>query len=766
MMESEQLRRENDSSGPQDELEYWKRRGAQFSQIVAHLQAQEVQLVLMTLQLSHSRVFKVWQETDRKITFCFNEARDNAKFIQAMEKCCHCLYLHDPVKMRDSLLSLLKTVRLIHSVSQFYNTSERTSSLMIKITNQMIETCKNYITCRGKETIWTQGREEVRERLKNCVQLNRMYRETYLTVKEQDFLPGRTPFGFSENYVFGKFDSFCDRLNKIIALFDLIDDYNSLFERRMEALEEAMKTFDDAKAGVTTKNYDYLDHRNKEFDADLKEFLKETDQLKESISELIEANFANVWETPQGIRFLLRFEKVSEKIPLSRMDEKYDRVLKYCEKEVDRILKMFRRQRDDPPLPRYFPPIAGRIKWVRSLKSHLEDMVESISSHPVLRILPATSDLLRKHLAVCVTLNSYESEITNIWMNHNVWVVDDCLSQNILCLCPDTGRLKVNLDQRIRLLIREAGCLAKMSIPIPIVTLTLLSKQDYFTTVNDSMQLLLNQFLSTVSRVKLEVRPLFLPQLVRLTALLTPGLNIIKWTDSGWKYFYTATLEAVKQFDVLVTRVHDVYTNRILQVLSSMQKVTLHILPEDEPSSVEEFVERTETNCIQAALELNRKSLMVEEAVEEILELVRRAALAFKGNSDQDIFDFLTDPEAKTKKQASQGEGGEQQQDWTAVWACFDEPHTLLQQAGGIGLSKGMQQMVRNAVSEMRRYYSRKVVDVLTRATRQSLDAVRRRFTVITSSLSDSGVVKTQGDNYEIALASKLLERSNTPAME
>lgn len=42
LMESSQLRRENDSSGPQDELEYWKKRGAQFSQIVVHLQAHEV----------------------------------------------------------------------------------------------------------------------------------------------------------------------------------------------------------------------------------------------------------------------------------------------------------------------------------------------------------------------------------------------------------------------------------------------------------------------------------------------------------------------------------------------------------------------------------------------------------------------------------------------------------------------------------------------------------------------------------------------------
>lgn len=41
------------------------------------------------------------------------------------------------------------------------------------------------------------------------------------------------------------------------------------------------------------------------------------------------------------------------------MEEKYERVLKYCEQELERILKLFRRQRDDPPMSRSFPPIAG-----------------------------------------------------------------------------------------------------------------------------------------------------------------------------------------------------------------------------------------------------------------------------------------------------------------------------------------------------------------------------------------------------------------------
>jgi hypothetical protein len=76
---------------------------------------------------------------------------------------------------------------------------------------------------------------------------------------------------------------------------------------------------------------------------------------------------------------------------------------------------------------------------------------------------------------------------------------------------------------------------------------------------------------------------------------------------------------------------------------------------------------------------------------------------------------------------ANGSSASQQQQDWSIVWEYFDSPHKLLVQAGG-GLSKVMQDMVRNAVAEMRRYYSRKVIDVLIKVTRHSLDCLRKCF--------------------------------------
>ncbi|GJQ67798.1 hypothetical protein Trydic_g16579 [Trypoxylus dichotomus] len=729
LKESDQIRKECDSSGPQDELEYWKKRGARFSQIVTQVQATEVQRTVMCLQFARSKMFKEWKETDYKITYCYNEAKDNAKFIQALEKNCHSLYLDDPVKMQDSLLGLLQTVRLIHTVSQFYNTSERTSALMVKITNQMIETCKEYVNCRGNETIWTQDRQDVKQKLNNCIMLNKVYQKTYATVKNQQTVEGESNFNFSENYIFGKFNAFCGRLGKIISMFDLIDDYSYLFQRRMEGLlmgeEEAMQKFEEIKGTVMNKKYDYLDHRNAEYDADFETFMWKIDDLKANIADTIETNFESVWETPQGITFLSRFEMICDKIPLTKMHDKHERILKYCEREVDRIVKLYRKQKDDPPVPRMFPPIAGRVKWARSLVYHLEELLSSVTSHHILKTLPATVELSKRHKAAENTLKSYESDMVAIWMKQHVWEIDDCLKRHLLIICAEQQKLTVNLHPTIPLLIREADLMIKMDLPVPMVALTLYVKQDHFTLVKDSLQFLIDEFTSTVKSVKLEVRPLFLPHLVVLTTIIEPGLKELTWVDSEWKNYVKHANDGIDCFKVLVTRVHDVYTNRVLEVLDSMQNVTLHALPpHGEPWSVEYFCDSIENACRIAAVQLHKKSIMVEEAVEEILNLVKKARIdPARTDAEEDLFPEDLDESIDGQTDAD-STSSQQQSDWSLVWECFEKPHLLL----GSSMSKAMQDLVKGAVSEMRRYYSRKVVDVLIKVTRQSLDAVRKRF--------------------------------------
>ena len=59
ILESDQLRLENDSDGPQDELEFWKCRAAKLSLLVDQISSNHCRLILATLKAAQSRLIRV-----------------------------------------------------------------------------------------------------------------------------------------------------------------------------------------------------------------------------------------------------------------------------------------------------------------------------------------------------------------------------------------------------------------------------------------------------------------------------------------------------------------------------------------------------------------------------------------------------------------------------------------------------------------------------------------------------------------------------------
>lgn len=84
------------------------------------------------------------------------------------------------------------------------------------------------------------------------------------------------------------------------------------------------------------------------------------------------------------------------------------------------------------------------------------------------------------------------------------------------------------------------------------------------------------------------------------------------------------------------------YVNRVLEILDSMQMIQLHALPEinEEPWAIDTFCNSIDNVCRSAAIELHKKSLMVEEAVEEIMALVKKVHIDTEEHQEEDGFMF------------------------------------------------------------------------------------------------------------------------------
>ncbi|NXK83016.1 DYH5 protein, partial [Amazona guildingii] len=145
IVESEQMRREADDIGPSAELEYWKTRMSSFNSLLDEIRSSRVKKIISILQAARSKTLKQWKELDSSVTVAANEAKDNVRYLYTLDKFFDPLAKASPVTMVEYIPSLMNTVCMIYCTSLYYNTSECMTSLLLKVTNQMINTCKTYL---------------------------------------------------------------------------------------------------------------------------------------------------------------------------------------------------------------------------------------------------------------------------------------------------------------------------------------------------------------------------------------------------------------------------------------------------------------------------------------------------------------------------------------------------------------------------------------------------------------------------------------------
>ncbi len=101
----------------------------------------------------------------------------------------------------------------------------------------MITASKIFITNGGTETIWSQPSQQVTKKIRDCLRLKDEYQACFQrTKKALEEAKEERKFEFSETYIFGKFDTFARRVNRILDMFSTIDVYGKLSDAKIEGV--------------------------------------------------------------------------------------------------------------------------------------------------------------------------------------------------------------------------------------------------------------------------------------------------------------------------------------------------------------------------------------------------------------------------------------------------------------------------------------------------------------------------------------------------
>ena len=621
--------------------------------------------------------------------------------------------------MKVHITRLLSIVKMIQNISSFYNSPEKVSSLIVKISNQIIKSCKRYITEGGRVGVWNQDSKKIETKLSECIKLNQQYREAYNHVKTKVDGSNSMKFNFSEQSIFGRFDSFCKRLKNLVVMFKKMKMYSEIFETKLEGLlpEESIVTeekgFENAVRVLKMRDYDFLDFRNSQFDKDFLDFSTRLENIAEKLRVKMESTYDNIWDTPHAFQYLHRFRKLEHVIPVSDIRQKYERMIASCKSDIERTYKYYNKNKDNPLLPREYPENPGKVYWIRGLVNKLKNYIDKFENEEDIKKMKSYRQLVMMFNKIGVSMMQYEIRLENKLSGPKIRCLESMLALPIAKEVSE-GRLVVNFHPILQSYLEENKKLIKLDIKIPSTNKFLIAKKDWLFDFKDRIDEIIKIFDEVSTDIHPDLKKLFSPHHQKLKFSLECTTTDIIWTYREWEEFCSDRLKEIEKYKNLVKLANDVYSNRLEKILESFLKVELYSLPLTEPWTIDYFLENVKSKCKSAAKELNTKSKIIEEAVEDIIEMA------------------LSDEDSKGDNQRK---------------ARIDIDDDFTNQT----LAIRQKNLCNNfAAKELRKNTCKRVVDKLTQLIKTSLKSLAKYFEPLkTDDANDIGLYKPKRFDYE-----------------
>ncbi|XP_064453637.1 dynein axonemal heavy chain 8 [Mirounga angustirostris] len=712
LIESEQMRKEADDSGPLTELEHWKRMSAKFNYIIEQIKGPNCKAVINVLNVAHSKLLKNWHDLDARITDTANESKDNVRYLYTLEKVCQPLYNYDLVSMAHGIQNLINAIRMIHSVSRYYNTSERMTSLFIKVTNQMVTACKAYITDGGTVHVWDQETLLVLKKIQDCIFLFKEYQTSFHKTRKQILeSSGEKSFEVSEMYIFGKFEAFCKRLEKITEMITIVQTYSALSNSTIEGIDIMSIKFKNMYQGVKKKQYDILDPRRTEFDTDFSEFMTKISGLEIQIQAFMNSTFGKILSSQQALQLLQRFQKLQIPCLQSEINHTIERILQFYVAELEATKKLYHSQKDDPPLARNMPPIAGKILWVRQLYRRISEPINYFFKNSEILSSAEGKAVIRQYNKISYVLVEFEVVYHTAWVRE-VSQLQYALQATLFVRHPETGKLLVNFDPKILEVVRETKCMIKMKLDVPEQAKKLLKLESKLKADKLHLQGLLQYYDDLCQEVPSVFVNLMTPKMKKVESVLRQGLTILTWSSLTLESFFQEVDLVLDMFNQLLKKISDLCEMHIDTVLKEIAKTVLISLPEGGATKVEDMLTLNETYTKEWADVLNHKSKHVEEAVKELISIFENIyEVKYSGKTAKPL------PEQRKHVVfGSETEEGE----------STDYEANIIPEAN----VNDKEDEFKKECKEVYAFFSHQLLDSLQKATRLSLDTMKRRIFV------------------------------------
>ncbi|KAI8894261.1 dynein heavy chain and region D6 of dynein motor-domain-containing protein [Globomyces pollinis-pini] len=573
----------SENSGPLEEIQFWRSRCDDLSGISDQINRKEVQTIIEVLTIAKSSFLEQFLRLSHLIKEGTIEAQENLKFLSTLTLNCRALYQAEPKDIVKILPNLLRSVRLIWANSQHYNTKERLTGLLRKISNEIIRRCCAKISL---DEIFHGDVQNSIISIQDSINCGESWKTIYKKTCVHVAKFTKNVWDFDQSSIFAQIDAFVRRCRDLLEVCEgqiqfarkttegkktpipyfggsrgpeiakSLEDIEDAFEKHISTLWQIRKHILDVKA---TRWHD--DYNN---------FKQGVKDLEVMMQNVIISAFDDCNTIEGAVELLDIFHHLAKRDAIKRtVEKKTADVYQLLLQEFNTVKIEFETNRKTPLILRSQPDFAGSAYWAKSLLLRIQASMSVLSNAYYLPSTSLTAEAKTQYDLLASSIEEYISKTHSDWVNGISTDLSEKLDDVLLVRKPG-DMLQLKFDKDLLSLFSEIGYFQKLKCDIPFHVQEVYGKKEELRILRENVLLVVrdyNNICETLSRLE---HNLFKERIRFLDRKINPGLTSLTWDSKGITDFY------IKECRRHITDVQKI-VNEFLQCDTSIQNTCVTI---------------------------------------------------------------------------------------------------------------------------------------------------------------------------------------------
>ncbi|KAK9825454.1 hypothetical protein WJX81_002895 [Elliptochloris bilobata] len=625
--------------GPMAEVEFWRARNAVLGGLYEQLSQASARRVLAVVELG---------STDRGLLPAFQtlladlqkvgppslttEARDNLKFLATLERHLGILESGPLPTVLDAIAPLLAALRLVWVISRHYSDDTRMGLLLQRIACRLADRVAASLDVKG---LFKLPVDEAGAQLRIAKEVLDTWHTTYMQVRDNIEATGRDArWEFSKAALFERTQHMAEvcaclagMVETVAGLYQFMGPQLKAVTGDPQCIDAVLARVDSMVALVEGLDYSPLERANAGRWSSVRAHFNGTnEEVKGATRDLINTCFRELRSTEAALELLDSFKLLRTcGIIRQQMLSKSLDILQQFGRELDTITTVFNQHKDKPPVARNQAPVAGAIKWSRSLFARCKRTYVLLNASNHLEWVSSACAVWQidaKYKNLAYVLMAFENKWYAAWLEPVEATITNHLKQPLLREDPISKKLVVNLGQAVVEAVREARYLDRLGFAVPGVALHAALQASRFRAAVEGLSLMLAAYYTVTGKLNAVERGLLATRVAKLRATLDPALTIQNWHSLVILDFVATVNTAIGEFEVLVQQVQK-NASLVEHAIAAISHARACAgPPAGTVLELQELQEHMETHRVKVTDELVKKYRMITPLLRKIEEAV------------------------------------------------------------------------------------------------------------------------------------------------